>query len=97
MLDVNLVGAFNLLRLSAAAMAANDPNEDGTRGAVVLTSSVGAYEGQMGQIAYAASKGGIVTGRSDTVPASIRRRGTLETPPTPPRSSERAIPNAVEA
>ena len=61
MLDVNLVGAFNLLRLSAAAMAANDPNEDGTRGAVVLTSSVGAYEGQMGQIAYAASKGGIVS------------------------------------
>lgn len=61
LLDVNLVGAFNLLRHSAAAMSTNDPDDDGGRGLVVLTSSVGAYEGQMGQVAYAASKGGIVS------------------------------------
>lgn len=61
MLEVNLIGAFNLLRLAAAAMATNEPDEDGSRGAVVLTSSVGAYEGQMGQVAYAASKGAIVS------------------------------------
>ncbi|MGW6281277.1 SDR family NAD(P)-dependent oxidoreductase [Kribbella sp. NPDC055071] len=60
LIDVNLVGAFNLLRLSASAMTGNEPNEDGSRGAIVLTSSVGAYEGQMGQVAYAASKGGVV-------------------------------------
>ena len=61
MLEVNLFGAFNLLRYAAAAMSVNAPNEDGGSGVVVLTSSVGAFEGQMGQVAYAAAKGGIVS------------------------------------
>jgi NAD(P)-dependent dehydrogenase (short-subunit alcohol dehydrogenase family) len=57
---VNLVGTFNLLRLAAAKMTANDPLEDGERGLVVNTASIAAYEGQIGQAAYAASKGGVV-------------------------------------
>jgi NAD(P)-dependent dehydrogenase (short-subunit alcohol dehydrogenase family) len=57
---VNLIGTFNVLRLSAAAMAANDPEgEDGERGAVVMTASIAAWDGQIGQTAYAASKGGV--------------------------------------
>lgn len=61
MLDVNLVGAFQLLRLAAAEMAGNAPDEEGERGVIVLTSSVAAFEGQMGQVAYAAAKGGVVS------------------------------------
>ncbi|MCU1616089.1 MAG: short-chain dehydrogenase/reductase [Frankiales bacterium] len=57
---VNLVGTFNVLRLAAAAMAETEPLEDGERGVVVNTASIAAYDGQIGQIAYAASKGGIV-------------------------------------
>jgi NAD(P)-dependent dehydrogenase (short-subunit alcohol dehydrogenase family) len=57
---VNLVGTFNVLRLAAAAMAATEPGEDGERGVVVNTASIAAYDGQIGQVAYAASKGGIV-------------------------------------
>jgi NAD(P)-dependent dehydrogenase (short-subunit alcohol dehydrogenase family) len=57
---VNLVGTFNVLRLAAAAMAATEPVEDGERGVVVNTASIAAYDGQIGQIAYSASKGGIV-------------------------------------
>jgi NAD(P)-dependent dehydrogenase (short-subunit alcohol dehydrogenase family) len=57
---VNLIGTFNVLRLSAAAMAANEPDADGERGAVVMTASVAAFEGQIGQTAYSASKGGVV-------------------------------------
>jgi NAD(P)-dependent dehydrogenase (short-subunit alcohol dehydrogenase family) len=57
---VNLVGTFNVLRLSAAAMAATEPEQDGSRGVIVNTASIAAYEGQIGQIAYAASKGGVV-------------------------------------
>jgi len=56
----NLVGSFNVLRLTAAAIARNDPDLDGERGAIVMTASVAAYDGQIGQTAYAASKGGIV-------------------------------------
>jgi NAD(P)-dependent dehydrogenase (short-subunit alcohol dehydrogenase family) len=56
---VNLIGTFNALRLSAAAMAANEP-VDGERGVCVLTASVAAYEGQIGQIPYASAKAGIV-------------------------------------
>ncbi len=59
--DVNLVGTFNTLRLAAAAMGDNDPDEHGTRGVIVMTSSVAAYEGQVGQAAYAASKGGVAS------------------------------------
>lgn len=57
---VNLVGTFNVLRLSAAAMRANEPDAGGERGVCVNTASIAAYDGQIGQIAYAASKGGIV-------------------------------------
>ena len=57
---VNLVGSFNMLRLAAARMQGNTPDEDGARGAIVNTASVAAFDGQIGQAAYAASKGGIV-------------------------------------
>src|SRR5260221_11143860 len=56
---VNLIGIFNSLRLAAARMAKNEP-VDGERGVCVLTASVAAYEGQIGQIAYSASKAGVV-------------------------------------
>jgi NAD(P)-dependent dehydrogenase (short-subunit alcohol dehydrogenase family) len=59
-ITVNLVGTFNMLRLAAAAMAINAPGEDGERGVIVNTASIAAYEGQIGQAAYSASKGGIV-------------------------------------
>jgi 3-hydroxyacyl-CoA dehydrogenase / 3-hydroxy-2-methylbutyryl-CoA dehydrogenase len=57
---VNLVGTFNVLRFAAAAMNENEPNQDGERGVCVNTASIAAYDGQIGQIAYSASKGGIV-------------------------------------
>jgi NAD(P)-dependent dehydrogenase (short-subunit alcohol dehydrogenase family) len=57
---VNLIGSFNMLRLAAAEMAGADPLEEGERGVIVNTASIAAYEGQVGQPAYAASKGGIV-------------------------------------
>ncbi len=57
---VNLIGMFNTLRLAAAAMNENEPDENGERGAVVMTASIAAYDGQIGQISYSASKGGIV-------------------------------------
>jgi NAD(P)-dependent dehydrogenase (short-subunit alcohol dehydrogenase family) len=57
---VNLIGTFNVLRLSAAAMAAGEPDAEGERGAVVMTASVAAFDGQIGQAAYSASKGGVV-------------------------------------
>ncbi|WOJ96312.1 SDR family NAD(P)-dependent oxidoreductase [Congregibacter brevis] len=60
-IDVNLIGTFNVLRLAAAQMAKQDPiNEDGARGVIINTASVAAFEGQVGQAAYSASKGGIV-------------------------------------
>lgn len=58
--NVNLVGSFNLLRLSAFSMKQLDPLADGERGLIVLTASIAAYEGQVGQAAYAASKAGVV-------------------------------------
>jgi NAD(P)-dependent dehydrogenase (short-subunit alcohol dehydrogenase family) len=57
---VNLVGTFNVIRLAAAAMAAQEPTDTGERGVIVNTASIAAYDGQIGQAAYAASKGGIV-------------------------------------
>jgi NAD(P)-dependent dehydrogenase (short-subunit alcohol dehydrogenase family) len=57
---VNLIGTFNVLRLAAASMAGNDPDEGGERGAVVMTASIAAFDGQIGQAAYSASKGGVV-------------------------------------
>ena len=58
--NVNLIGTFNVLRLAAAAMLGNEPDSEGERGVCINTASIAAYDGQIGQIAYAASKGGIV-------------------------------------
>jgi 3-hydroxyacyl-CoA dehydrogenase/3-hydroxy-2-methylbutyryl-CoA dehydrogenase len=71
---VNLIGTFNVLRHAAAAMAAEEPDAGGERGVVVMTASIAAYDGQIGQTAYAASKGGVV---SLTLPAArdLARRG----------------------
>jgi NAD(P)-dependent dehydrogenase (short-subunit alcohol dehydrogenase family) len=60
-LETNLFGTFNVIRLAAAAMAEAAPGIDGERGVIVNTASVAAFEGQIGQVAYAASKGGIVS------------------------------------
>ena len=59
-LTVNLLGTFNMLRLAAEAMAQNEPEATGERGVLISTASVAAYDGQIGQAAYSASKGGIV-------------------------------------
>ncbi|KRW82195.1 3-hydroxyacyl-CoA dehydrogenase [Marinobacter sp. P4B1] len=59
-IQVNLIGTFNILRLAAADMAQREPNADGERGVIINTASVAAYEGQIGQAAYSASKGGVV-------------------------------------
>ena len=60
-INVNLVGTFNAIRLAAAQMITLDPMDDGERGVIICTSSVAAYDGQIGQAAYAASKGGIAS------------------------------------
>ena len=65
--DINLFGTFNVMRLAAAAMSELDPNEEGERGVVINTASVAAFDGQIGQAAYAASKGAIA---SITLPAA---------------------------
>jgi NAD(P)-dependent dehydrogenase (short-subunit alcohol dehydrogenase family) len=59
-IQINLIGTFNVLRLAATAMIASEPLEDGERGVCVNTASIAAFDGQIGQIAYSASKGGIV-------------------------------------
>ena len=59
-IEINLVGTFNVCRLGATAMSHNTPDEDGLRGAIVNTASVAAQDGQIGQVAYSSSKGGIV-------------------------------------
>ncbi|MCO4253336.1 SDR family NAD(P)-dependent oxidoreductase [Pseudarthrobacter raffinosi] len=66
-LEVNLLGTFNVLRLSSAVIARQTAHENGQRGVIINTASVAAYEGQIGQIAYAASKGGVV---AMTLPAA---------------------------
>ena len=60
-IDINLVGTFNVLRLAAEVLAVQEPTETGERGVLVNTASIAAFEGQIGQVAYAASKGGIVS------------------------------------
>jgi NAD(P)-dependent dehydrogenase (short-subunit alcohol dehydrogenase family) len=85
--EINLIGTFNVLRLAANAMLANEP-VDGDRGVIVMTASIAAYDGQVGQAAYAASKGGIVgltlSAASDLADKAIRvvtvAPGTFETP-----------------
>ena len=59
-LKVNLLGTFNLVKEAARVMQANEPNEEGERGLIVNTASVAAFEGQIGQAGYSASKGGVV-------------------------------------
>ena len=59
-IEVNLIGTFNVTRLAAAQMAKNTPNEEGERGVVINTASAAAFDGQIGQAAYSASKGGVV-------------------------------------
>ncbi len=59
-IQVNLIGTFNVARLACAAMGENEPNDAGERGVVIMTASVAAYDGQIGQVSYSASKGGIV-------------------------------------
>jgi NAD(P)-dependent dehydrogenase (short-subunit alcohol dehydrogenase family) len=60
-IQINLIGTFNAIRLAAVAMARNEPNAGGERGVIVNTASVAAFDGQIGQAAYSASKGGIVS------------------------------------
>jgi NAD(P)-dependent dehydrogenase (short-subunit alcohol dehydrogenase family) len=87
-IEVNLIGTFNVLRLAAERMAALDPDDDGDRGVVVMTASIAAYDGQIGQAAYASSKGAIVsltlTAARDLADKGIRvvtiAPGTMETP-----------------
>ncbi|AZD08432.1 3-hydroxyacyl-CoA dehydrogenase [Pseudomonas chlororaphis] len=66
-INVNLIGSFNLMRLAAAAIAEGEPNADGERGVIINTASAAAFDGQIGQAAYAASKGAIA---SLTLPAA---------------------------
>ena len=73
---INLVGHFNVLRLAASAISKTEPTDNGERGVIVMTASVAAYDGQIGQIAYAASKAGVVgmtlPAARDLAPAGIR-------------------------
>ena len=86
--NVNLIGTFNVMRLAASAMVGTEPLEDGERGVIVNTASVAAFEGQIGQIAYSASKGGIVgmtlPAARDLASAGVRvctiAPGTFDTP-----------------
>jgi NAD(P)-dependent dehydrogenase (short-subunit alcohol dehydrogenase family) len=87
-IEINLVGTFNVLRLCAVQMAKNAPNADGERGVIVNTASVAAFDGQIGQAAYSASKGGVVSMTlpiaRDLAPVGIRvctiAPGTFDTP-----------------
>lgn len=71
---VNLIGSFNCIRLAAALMAGNSPNEAGERGVIINSASVAAFEGQIGQAAYSASKGGIV-GMTLPIARDLARNG----------------------
>ena len=87
-LEINLVGTFNVLRLAAAGMSGNDPDEQGERGVIINTASIAAYDGQIGQAAYSASKGGVValtlTAARDLAAVGIRvctiAPGLIDTP-----------------
>jgi NAD(P)-dependent dehydrogenase (short-subunit alcohol dehydrogenase family) len=71
---VNLVGSFNMIRLAAEAMCKNDPEPTGERGVLISTASVAAYDGQIGQAAYSASKGGVV-GMTLPIARDLARNG----------------------
>ena len=72
--NVNLVGSFNMIRLAAEAMSRNDPEPTGERGVLISTASVAAYDGQIGQAAYSASKGGVV-GMTLPIARDLARNG----------------------
>jgi NAD(P)-dependent dehydrogenase (short-subunit alcohol dehydrogenase family) len=104
-LDINLVGTFNVLRLAAAGMSGNEPGDDGERGVIVNTASVAAYDGQVGQAAYSASKGGVValtlTAARDLAAVGIRvctiAPGLIDTPllGTLPADAREALAQSV--
>ena len=73
-ININLIGSFNMMRLAADAMAKNEPEATGERGVMISTASVAAYDGQMGQAAYSASKGGIV-GMTLPIARDLARNG----------------------
>jgi NAD(P)-dependent dehydrogenase (short-subunit alcohol dehydrogenase family) len=73
-ITVNLIGSFNMIRLAAEAMCKNDPEPTGERGVMISTASVAAYDGQIGQAAYAASKGGVV-GMTLPIARDLARNG----------------------
>ena len=73
-IQVNLIGSFNMIRLCAEAMSKNEPEATGERGALISTASVAAYDGQMGQAAYSASKGGVV-GMTLPIARDLARNG----------------------
>ena len=73
-IQVNLIGSFNMIRLSADAMCKNEPESTGERGVLISTASVAAYDGQIGQAAYSASKGGIV-GMTLPIARDLARNG----------------------
>ncbi len=73
-INVNLIGTFNVIRLAAAAMAENEPTAAGERGVIINTASVAAFDGQIGQAAYAASKGGVV-GMTLPIARELARHG----------------------
>ena len=105
MIRVNVIGTFNVMRLAATAMAENEPTETGERGVCVNTASIAAFDGQIGQIAYSASKGAIVSmtlpAARDLAPSGIRvcaiapgysrRRCWGTCPRTPSRRSETVL------
>jgi len=72
--NVNLVGSFNMIRLAAAAMSKNEPESTGERGVLISTASVAAFDGQIGQVAYSASKGGVV-GMTLPIARDLARNG----------------------
>jgi NAD(P)-dependent dehydrogenase (short-subunit alcohol dehydrogenase family) len=87
-IEINLIGTFNVLRLAASGMSGNEPDANGERGVIVNTASVAAYDGQIGQAAYSASKGGVtsltLTAARDLSAAGIRvctiAPGLIDTP-----------------
>jgi NAD(P)-dependent dehydrogenase (short-subunit alcohol dehydrogenase family) len=87
-IEINLIGTFNMLRLAASGMSANQPDDDGERGVIVNTASIAGYDGQIGQAAYSASKGGVIaltlTAARDLAAVGIRvctiAPGLIDTP-----------------
>ncbi len=110
MFEINLVGTFNVLRLAAAGMSPNEPDDQGERGVIVNTASIAAYDGQIGQAAYSASKGGVValtlTAARDLAAVGIRvctiAPGLVDTPllgglPAEARDASAAVGAVPEA